>query len=311
MHMSGWIAIIGLFVAISIIAHHLFLICNGAREKGMRVLERLEVNPILDNPRIPWIVRIGRTSHFIMPLVEQLFNTPHPMIRQRITNWQSTLIRGGYGTLIAPIHLMLSTINSAIFGGAILAILFALYFNGDPATVFIGMLLGSTCGGILPTILINHLATVRIGLIEKRLPFAIEFMLLSMEASSSFPRAMRIYTDQIKDDPLTDELEISLLEIESGLSVLESLERLAGRLQSSPVTSFILALTTGIETGQPIHSILKVQADTSRQHRFQSAEEIAKKAGSQALFPLLLSMIAVMILLIGPLLIMVFKNGLL
>ena len=54
------------------------------------------------------------------------------------------------------------------------------------------------------------------------------------------------------------------------------------------------------ETGQPIAALLAVEADAARLRRYQNAEEMAKTAGTRAIFPLFLAVIAIILLLIGP-----------
>jgi tight adherence protein C len=310
MNFTGWIAITCLFVAVVILVYRFFIMSSLAQSRGRETLERHEAKPLVNDPRVPGIVQIGRFSLFTVPIVERLYNANYFGIIEIFAKWQVTLIRCGFGTLVAPIHVMMATISATFIGGATVAIISAIYFNGAVSPSLLGLLVGLVGGACLPTIYLNHLAATRIGIIEKRLPFAIEFMLLSMEASSSFPNAMKIYCECMTEDPLSEEVATVLAEIESGVGVQAGLTRLAERLQSDPVTAFIMAVTTGIETGQPIKAVMKVQADASRQHRYQTAEEIAKKVGSQALFPLLLSMIAVMLLMIGPILLKIFRKGL-
>jgi tight adherence protein C len=310
MNTIGWIATLSLFGTISIIIYLSFKQTELVFQRSRDTLIRLQVTPNSSDQRVPWILRVNRIGLFLLPLIGQIIETKRFGAERFIASAQRKLIRAGFGNLVTPIHLLLSTISCLLIGGLTLTLLFVIYFEISVSVVFFGLIIGAIVGAVFPTIMVNHYSTTRISRIEKRLPFAIEFMLLAMEASSSFPAAMKIYCERMSNDPLAEELLTSLEEIESGIGVLPSLTRFAERLDSKPVSAFILALNTGIETGQPIKNILKVQADASRQHRYQSAEEIAKKAGSQALFPLILSMISIMLLLIGPMLLKVFRRGL-
>ena len=153
------------------------------------------------------------------------------------------------------------------------------------------------------SVTLKSLAKQRQLLIEKRLPFAIEFMLLAMEANAAFTAAMEVYCGQMVGDPLADELRVVLSDIDNGLTVQQALNDLGARVESDSLSAFILAVNTGIDTGQPIKAVFQTQSNATRQRRYQSAEEIAKTASTRAVFPLFVVLIAVLILLLGPLLI--------
>jgi len=309
MNLFGWTAIFALFGTVSLFIYLTFRRTELAIQRGREAQIRLEINPNADDHRIPWILRVHRIGLLLLPLIAQLIDLKRYGIDKLIVFSQKRLVQAGYGNRVTPVHFLLSTVNSLMIGGGSVAILSILYFDRSVSMGLIGMILGGIAGACFPLIIVTHHANTRIGLIEKRLPFAIEFMLLAMEASSSFPAAIETYCEQIPDDPLAEELATTLVEVESGLAVLTSLTRLSDRLNSQAVSAFVLSLNTGLETGQPIKAIMRTQADTTRQSRFQNAEEIAKKAGSQALFPLLLTMISIMLLLIGPMLLKLFSRG--
>jgi hypothetical protein len=88
------------------------------------------------------------------------------------------------------------------------------------------------------------------------------------------------------------------------------MSQLNQRIESDPLSAFILAVVTGIETGQPMKEVLKTQADVVRQERYANAEVIAKTASVRALFPVFIVMIAVFLLLIGPMAIKIARGSL-
>ena len=150
-------------------------------------------------------------------------------------------------------------------------------------------------------VLVSAHVNNRISLIEKRLPYAIEFMLLTMEANASFPMALEVYCTQMgEDDPLAEEFRLVQNDINRGLGLQTAFSNLGKRIESDQLSAFVLAITAGLETGQPIAEILMTQADAARLMRYQTAEETAKTAGTRAIFPLFLAVIAIILLLIGP-----------
>jgi pilus assembly protein TadC len=149
--------------------------------------------------------------------------------------------------------------------------------------------------------MLNQLIAERVALIEKRLPYATGFMLLALEANASLPMAVGVYCDEMEDDPLASELRIVLSDIEKGLSTQEALSGLDERVRVDLLSSFILAVNTGLATGQPLKDIMQTQAAVTRRKRYESAEEVAKQASTKATFPLVLIVLAVLLLLLGPL----------
>jgi pilus assembly protein TadC len=169
---------------------------------------------------------------------------------------------------------------------------------------------GALIGAFLPNFTVKNLAATRVSLIEKRLPFAIEFLVLSMEANASFLAAVEEYCRQLAEDPLAQELRRMLRDIDHGVRLQDAMSQLNQRIESDPLSAFILAVVTGIETGQPMKEVLKTQADVVRQQRYDNAEVIAKTASVRALFPVFIVMIAVFLLLIGPMAIKIARGAL-
>src|SRR2546423_3384252 len=171
-----------------------------------------------------------------------------------------------------------------------------------------GILQGGRRGLYLRRVPASGFPMSRVALIENRLPFAAEFMRLAMEANGAFPAAIQVYCDQMPDDPLADGFRIVLMDIESGLSAQAALLQLQARVESEALSAFTLAVTTGLETGQPLKDVLETQADATRQRRFQSAEGIAKTASTRAVFPLFIVVLALLLLLLGPMILKMMRS---
>jgi Flp pilus assembly protein TadB len=181
---------------------------------------------------------------------------------------------------------------------------------GLPGIPIVAAPIGALIGAYFPVFTIKNLADTRISLIEKRLPFAIEFLVLGMEANASFLAAVEEYCRQMAADPLAQELRITLRDIDHGVRLQDGLSHLNERIESDSLSGFVLAVVTGIETGQPMKEVLKTQADVARQERYDNAEVIAKTASVRALFPVFIAMIAIFILLIGSMAIKIARGAL-
>ena len=70
-------------------------------------------------------------------------------------------------------------------------------------------------------------------------------------------------------------------------------------------------MTIGLDTGQPVKDVLQTQADATRRHRFQNAEEVAKTAGTRAIFPLFIVVLGILMLVLGPMAIKIIQGDLL
>jgi tight adherence protein C len=305
-----WISALSLLGAVAALVYWTFRSTEVAYRRGHELLRRLEMNPQFEVARAPLLAQAGRAGIVFVPLIGRLLAANRFGLRTLLDGWQAQLLRAGLGNRLTPVQLLSAALACALATVAGMSLLLTLWGAGPFAALLFGLAAGAPVGFILPALVIRHLAATRVAQIEKRLPFAIEFMLLAMEASSSFPAAMNVYCVRMNDDPLADELQTALREIEDGLGVQRGLTRLSERLASDPVSAFVLALTTGIETGQPVKTILKTQADLARQRRFKTAEEVAKKAGTQALFPLLLVMVSVFLLMLGPMALKMLRGNL-
>jgi hypothetical protein len=56
---------------------------------------------------------------------------------------------------------------------------------------------------------------------------------------------------------------------------------------------------------------METQADVTRRRRYESAEEIAKKASTKGTFPLFLIVLAILLLLLGPVIVNLTRGSLL
>jgi len=305
------IAVLCVFGAVSTFFFWIGQRIISANLQGRELLDQLRLSPKVEVEKAPLIAQASNVGVPFLPLIKRWEETNRFGVADLLNKAEQQLIKAGVRPTLAPIQFMSASLVFAICSGLVGALLASeLYFGLFGALIF-GFPAGVIAGFYFPSVMITNIASNRIALMEKRLPFATEFMLLAMEANASFPAAMEVYCKQMLDDPLAEEFRIALLDIESGQSEKDALLTLQTRVGSESVSAFILAVVTGIETGQPLKDVLEVQADVTRQRRYQSAEEIAKTAATRAVFPLFIVVIALLILLFGPMLIMMMQGSLL
>ena len=263
-----------------------------AREPDFREAAEIKELPILSTA--------AKHSVSFIPIVRKWRAKNRLGIVDSLAELDKQLIKGGLRHQLTPEQFFAATLLAASFFAAMLGLLSLVLFGVFGALVF-GLPAGFVTGYFLLRVLLNNHVANRIALMEKRLPYAIEFMLLTVEANATFAIALEVYCQQMGEgDPLADEFRLVLNDINAGLGLQNAFVNLGKRIESDQLSALILAITSGLETGQPIATILMVQADAARLRRYQNAEETAKTAGTRAIFPLFLAVIAIILLIIGP-----------
>ena len=267
---------------------------------GQSVAREPDFAPPQEITELPIISTAAKYGVSFVPLVRRLVARNRLAAVETLENFETQLIRGGIRHLISPEQLYAATLLSGVFLGTMLALLGMVLF-GPIGAVVVGFPAGFIAGFFLPRALLSAHVSNRIALMEKRLPYAIEFMLLTMEANATFPMALEVYCEQMGDeDPLAQEFALVLNDITAGIAVQAAFVNMGKRIESDQLSALILAITTGLETGMPVAELLAIEADAARLRRYQNAEEMAKTAGTRAIFPLFLAVIAIIILIIGP-----------
>jgi Flp pilus assembly protein TadB len=275
-------------------------VSSGVYLRGRAVAREPNFNPPVEMKQLPLVSTAAKHGIAFLPLVRKLQAKNRFGVPDTLWSFEKQLIRGGIRHLITPEQFYAATILSAVFFAVMLGIAGTVLFG-----IVGGLLFGVTSGFVTGFFLLRALVSAhvanRIALIEKRLPYAIEFMLLTMEANATFAMALEVYCLQMGDeDPLSQEFRLVLNDINAGLGLRSAFVNLGKRIESDQLSALILAITSGLETGQPIAVLLAVQADAARLRRYQNAEETAKTAGTRAIFPLFLAVIAIILLIIGP-----------
>lgn len=249
---------------------------------------------------LPLLSTAAKYGISFLPLVRRWQAQNRFHVADSLREFEKKLIKGGLRQSLTPEQFYAATLASAAFLMLMFGIAALALFGPLGALVF-GIPAGFLTGFFILRVIINSHVANRIALIEKRLPYAVEFMLLTMEASATFPTALEVYCKQMGDqDPLAQEFRLVLNDISGGLGEQNAFVNLGKRIDSDQLSALILAITSGLENGQKVSKILMVQADAARLRRYQNAEETAKTAGTRAIFPLFVAVIAIILLIVGP-----------
>jgi Flp pilus assembly protein TadB len=146
-------------------------------------------------------------------------------------------------------------------------------------------------------------AKARISEIERRLPYALEFVAMTMQANAIVQVALEEY---IKSAPPADaiafEFRLLLRDEALGLGTKTAFSNFAKRIDSQPVRLFVSAVEQGIVSGQSMTKVLLEQAQAARVVRYQAAESLAKNAAVEAMVPLMLCLVSCLLALVVPML---------
>lgn len=294
------LAVLFTFGTVFFFSRYCFLVFNSWLAEGLVINRRLSFGK--NTKDLPRIFRYRDYSIWLLPFVRICRRKNLFEINKLYKEFEELLVISGLRPHITVEHLLALSFLSALAIGVYLGAFFLLFFNIVFSLMF--FIVGLIVGYKLPRIFLKRFIEERISLIEKRLPFAIEFILLGVESGSDFVDATKTFCNEMGKDYLADEFKIFLTEfVRFGRGQKDALSELSNRVRSDLFKSFIMAIEQAIVTGQPIRETLQIQAAAIRQARYEAAEEIAKKASTKSTFPLIIIVIAVFLLLIGPLLI--------
>jgi Flp pilus assembly protein TadB len=304
------ISTLSLFSSVTIVWCLIVRRMTAAYQRGQMIFERIRADEEVTESAFPLLKRLDQPALLFLPLIEHFEAGGRFGTRGILLELNRLLFRAGLRSTLSHKQLLSLVFASGALGAVVATFIALLFGFGMLGILILAMPVGAGAGAYFPIFTVKNLAATRVSLIEKRLPFAIEFLVLAMEANASFLAAVEEYCRQLAEDPLAQELRMLLRDIDHGVRLQDALSQLDQRIESDPLSAFVLAVVTGIETGQPMKEVLKIQADVVRQERYNDAEVIAKTASVRALFPVFIVMIAVFLLLVGPMAIKIARGSL-
>ena len=145
--------------------------------------------------------------------------------------------------------------------------------------------------------------------VERDLPLVLELLATLAESGLGFDAAIaRIIDAQPATSPLTIELRNFQRETLTGRPRVESLRRLAKRLDVQSLTIFISAIVHAEQVGTGISDVLRRQADDVRDRRRDRALNLAQSLPVKLLFPLVMCFLpAIFVFTLGPVFLQFFQ----
>jgi tight adherence protein C len=183
------------------------------------------------------------------------------------------------------------------FGAGLIAIVSGVVGVKMGLAILIGL---PMIGGLAPRYWLRRRIKNRRERVTNDLPDVLDLMTISVAAGLGLEQAMQVSCARF-ESPVSDELRLTLREMELGLSRHDALENLKLRTDIDDLVTFAVVLSQADALGLPIGRVLQAQADEMRDKRRQRAREKAAKVPVKILFPLALCFLpAILIVVLGP-----------
>jgi tight adherence protein C len=167
-------------------------------------------------------------------------------------------------------------------------------------TVFLAVLAIGALAWVFPGFYLDRRARARRERISAEMPEALDLLAVCVEAGLGLFGAIQRLVES-NQGPLADEFALVLTELRVGESSERALKRMAKRMDSPEVTSFVRAIIQGEQLGLSLGRTLRNLADDARKRRRAVAEERAAKAPVKMLFPAALFIFpSLFIVILGP-----------
>lgn len=251
----------------------------------------------------------------VRPVVEPVAALIDPWLPRALRRAAGGLLRrADLDRTIDPARLSaLVAVCAAIAAGATSALLAGLPWL-DPSGLRQGAVaaLAALAGGAFPLARVRDRAQRRRRAIVRALPFALDVIVLAVEAGANVTGALQHAVDKGAPGPLRSELDRVLRDVRTGRSRADALHALADRVDLPAVRGWVAALVAAERQGSSLGPILRAQAEQRRDERFQAAEKLAATAPVRLLLPLLLFMFpCTFVLLFFPVVVRLIQEGVL
>ena len=169
--------------------------------------------------------------------------------------------------------------------------------------VVLGPIMAAAAGWMLPRLILSRRIKKRHTTIQKALPDTLDLMVICVEAGLGLNQALVRVSEEMEglSSPMSEELQITNLEIRAGTPREEALRNMGDRTNVADLRQLVAMLIQTDRFGTSIAQALRVQADTLRTARRQRAEEAAAKTTIKMIFPLVLFIFpAMFVVILGP-----------
>ncbi|WP_395670234.1 type II secretion system F family protein [Phenylobacterium sp.] len=224
---------------------------------------------------------------------------------------RARLVQGGFYAQHAVEAFFAIRVATA-FGFGLAAMAGVLLLRSDAFAVGLLAIMAAACAGLyLPNLLLRRRIAERRRALTLALPDAVDLMVVCLEAGGTLSSAMqRVETEFRELHPvISEQLSITLSEIQAGSSRSAALNRLATRSASEEIGSLVTMLVQSEALGASVAQTMRVFAEQTRQARYLDAERRASELPVKLAFPLVLFIFpALMNVIFTPLIIRIVRQ---
>jgi tight adherence protein C len=234
----------------------------------------------------------------VEPVLRWLGARIHPLLTEKARKRldREITLAGDFMGLLPEELIALSCLSC--FAGFGFGFAYAVALDKGALYALVGMLLGA----FAPYLRMSGIEAERRRAIQNGLPYVVDLLALGLSAGLDFPGALSRVVEKSSNpnDPLVEELNLVLQELQVGKTRKDALAQFAERVPSDSVVEFVSAVTQAEESGNPLGRVLQIQAEVSRQRRSVRAEEAASRASVKMIGPLVLLFGAILLLIVSP-----------
>jgi tight adherence protein C len=299
----GSMTIVALLSALSAAGVFLFVLAvfhQPAAARQAAEAEHAMENAAVSNP----VLDSGGLGALLFPLVVLAHHVHAPQLKRRIR--RELTAAGRQYEYTSTQWLSLTFVGAMI--GVPLGLYVQLAITEDWG--FIGAAMGLGLGWYAPLYHLRAKAQARLRHIERRLPYALDLISLSMTAGATFLESVDTLTRDDPDDPLNQEFRTMMVEMDLGRTRREALLNASTRVPLETLRTVVTSITSAEELGTPLADILKVQANLLRMARSHRAEKLAGEAAVKLLIPSMLVLLSVVLTIMSPFIIRFLRGDL-
>lgn len=146
--------------------------------------------------------------------------------------------------------------------------------------------------------------------VMQALPYVLDLIVLILRSGTSLAIALSRAVEDYAEHPIGDELGQVLAEIEMGSPRDVAMKRLGERLNNGDIRALADSIVQSEQLGWPLAETLARQADRIAAERVLRAQAKAGAAGVMVMLPSALVLLAAVILLFGPTIVRLMREGL-
>lgn len=196
-------------------------------------------------------------------------------------NLNKKIIYAGYDYVFKPIEIIASQL---IFGFLFtLVSLIILYLSNIELIYSIAF---GLYGLLYPVLWLRNKKIKRENIILKEIPFFLDIIVLCVEAGLTLVNALDQAVSKAVKSPTSNEFSRVTADIRKGISKNDALRNMAQRIDQPSVQNLVSAIIQAENMGMNLGPILRGQAKQRRVDRFLRAEKLALEAPVKMLFPL-------------------------